>query len=169
MKKLIGKIAYLIFFVTVLMLGIGLFSACKEAERTPIGEDPVTQIERYTVSYQAGEGGRVEGLLQQTIAERGNAAPVEALPDEGYVFVGWSDGNTSGWRRELDVREDISVTALFAKRQFTVTYRAGEGGTVEGESSQTVFWGDETSVVIAVPAEGYFFTGWSDVQTIGIR
>ena len=169
MKKLIGKIAYLIFFVTVLMLGIGLFSACKEAERTPIGEDPVTQIERYTVSYQAGEGGRVEGLLQQTIAERGNAAPVEALPDEGYVFVGWSDGNTSGWRRELDVREDISVTALFAKRQFTVTYRAGEGGTVEGESSQTVFWGDETSVVIAVPAEGYFFTGWSDGQTNAIR
>ena len=86
MKKLIGKIAYLIFFVTVLMLGIGLFSACKEAERTPIGEDPVTQIERYTVSYQAGEGGRVEGLLQQTIAERGNAAPVEALPDRAMCL-----------------------------------------------------------------------------------
>ena len=91
MKKCFTKLFFGILFVTVLMLGIGFFSACKEAEQPPIGEDPVTQIERYTVSYQAGEGGRVEGLLQQTIAERGNAAPVEALPDEGYVFVGWSD------------------------------------------------------------------------------
>ena len=51
----------------------------------------------------------------------------------------------------------------------TVLYSAAEGGTINGEASQskTVNEGESTtfSEVLAVPSEGYRFIGWSDGKT----
>jgi len=45
---------------------------------------------------------------------------------------------------------------------FTLTYNAGTGGTITGDTSQEVFQGDDGTAVTAVANTGYHFTGWSD-------
>lgn len=44
---------------------------------------------------------------------------ISAIPNEGFVFVKWSDGNTQA-TRYLEVTEDISLTAYFAKEGYTI-------------------------------------------------
>jgi len=46
--------------------------------------------------------------------------------------------------------------------QYTLTYSAGENGSIDGISLQTVNHGEDGSPVTAVPAEHYHFAGWSD-------
>ena len=52
---------------------------------------------------------------------------------------------------------------------FTLTYTAGEGGTVEGETAQTVKQGGDATPVTAVADEGYEFVAWSDEVTTATR
>jgi surface protein len=47
----------------------------------------------------------------------------------------------------------------------TVTYTSAGHGSISGSSTQMVFDGVDASVVYAIPAEGYFFTSWSDAST----
>ncbi len=46
----------------------------------------------YTVEYIAGEGGRIEGETVQTLLVGERTKAVTVVADEGYRFVGWSDG-----------------------------------------------------------------------------
>ena len=57
---------------------------------------------------------------------------------------------------------NISVTANFAIDTFTLTYTAGAGGTITGDTSQTVNYGADGTAVTAVPDTGYHFVDWSD-------
>jgi len=52
---------------------------------------------------------------------------------------------------------------------FSLTYIAGDNGSIVGVSSQTVNSGADGSVVTAVPATGYIFSNWSDLSTINPR
>ena len=45
---------------------------------------------------------------------------------------------------------------------FTVTYVAGDHGSITGDTSQTVDYGGDGTQVTAVPATGYHFTEWSE-------
>lgn len=47
----------------------------------------------------------------------------------------------------------------------TLTYLAGSGGTLTGDTSQTFSYGGTGTPVTAVPNTGYQFTGWSDGRT----
>jgi len=52
--------------------------------------------------------------------------------------------------------------------QYSLTYTAGENGTIEGSRSQMIQHGRDGSPVTAVPADGYHFAGWSDgINTAG--
>lgn len=46
--------------------------------------------------------------------------------------------------------------------QYTLTYKAGNNGSIEGDSPQTVNHGEGGTPITAVPAEGYHFEKWSD-------
>jgi hypothetical protein len=48
-----------------------------------------------------------------------NSAILTAIPNEGYTFVKWSDGNTQA-TRYLELTEDITLTAYFAKEGYTI-------------------------------------------------
>ena len=48
-----------------------------------------------------------------------NVIAIFALPTNGYKFVKWSDGNTQA-TRYLELTEDISLTAYFAKEGYTI-------------------------------------------------
>ena len=123
-------------------------------------------LDQYTLTYDAGPGGAISGDTPQTVSHGGSGTAVTAVPDAaaGYQFVGWSDGVLTATRTDADVTADLSVTATFALGQYTLTYDAGPGGTVSGDTPQTVSHGGSGTAVTAVPdaAAGYRFVGWSD-------
>ena len=48
-----------------------------------------------------------------------NSAILTAIPNEGCTFVKWSDGNTQA-TRYIEVTEDITLTAEFVKKGYTI-------------------------------------------------
>lgn len=117
---------------------------------------------KYTVKYLAAEGGSVSGETTQMVSAHKDTTAVAVEPDDGYYFNGWSDGDGHFVRTDKDVTSDITVTAQFKRRTFTVQYISGSYGSIQGESSQTVNMYDNSTEVTAIPNEGYEFVGWSD-------
>ena len=74
------------------------------------------EIEEFTATYLAGEGGSVEGKTVQTVEEGSATEEVTAVPQDGYVFSKWSDGVTTPIRSDV-LTKDLSVTAEFEKKQ----------------------------------------------------
>ena len=76
-------------------------------------------VEKVTVTYTAGIGGRIEGTTIQTIDKGGSTTEVTAVADAGYTFSKWSDGVTSPKRTDANVTESKTVTAEFTKNPST--------------------------------------------------
>jgi hypothetical protein len=70
---------------------------------------------KHSLTYIAGYGGTVSGMLNQVIQNGQNGFPVVAVPDQGSVFTGWSDGVCEAERQELHVTGDFEVTANFVR------------------------------------------------------
>ncbi len=122
-------------------------------------------INTYTLTYSAGQNGSISDSTPQTVDYGSDGSAVTAVPDTGYHFVDWSDGSTVNPRTDTNVTADISVTANFDIDTHTLTYTAGENGSLNGQTSQTVNYGNDGAEVTAVPDTGYHFTGWSDGST----
>lgn len=130
---------------------------------TDTPETPEPTPATYTLSYTATEGGRIVGSPTQTVSAGANGDSVMAIANEGYEFIGWSDGVQSAERLDENVWADISVTAQFAKiPEYTLNYSAQRGGYIRGDALQTVLRGEGGTAVTAVAEEGYEFVGWSD-------
>ena len=69
----------------------------------------------YEVVYDVKDelGGVIFGELSQTIKAGQTGSPVQAIADDGYVFVGWTDGFESAFRADANVRESFRVAAVF--------------------------------------------------------
>jgi hypothetical protein len=122
-------------------------------------------INTYTLTYSAGNNGTISGDSPQTVDYGSNGTAVTAIPDEGYHFVQWNDGSTDNPRTDDNVTADITVTASFAINTYTLTYSAGNNGTISGSSPQTVNYGANGTAVTAIPDEGYHFVQWNDGST----
>ena len=113
------------------------------------GDQPV---EEYTVTF-------VDGLTSETIDTQivvagEDAVAPEAPVHEGYTFVEWDTDFTN-------VQSDLTVTAVYAINEYTVTFV--DGLTGETIDTQTVEHGAD-AVEPAVPEHvGYHFVEW-DVE-----
>lgn len=101
-----------------LCIGMTTMSALAANNVIGSGKDIVTGTDSdvalsYHLTYMAGEGGSLFGELAQTVNEGENGTYVIAFPDEGYVFVKWSDGNKQSVRRDEEVTANVTVTAVF--------------------------------------------------------
>jgi uncharacterized protein (TIGR02145 family) len=67
----------------------------------------------YTLNYTAGDNGSILGESIQTVSHGSDGSSVEAVADEGYEFVNWSDEVTDNPRTDTNVTENISVIANF--------------------------------------------------------
>jgi|GEM_PF-1567230 len=114
------------------------------------------------VTYIAFEGGRIEGELIQYVAIGGDATPVTAVADEGWIFIGWSDDLMTPTRHDTNIQYHFTAAAFFERIELSVAYNAGVGGRIEGSANQTVYWGEDATSVTAVPSANYFFIRWSD-------
>jgi hypothetical protein len=140
-----------------------------DAPRTDAEETGGPAIVQYALTYIAGDNGSIDGASHQTVNHGGTGSAVTAVPADGYHFVSWSDGSTANPRTDANVTADLAVTARFAVNQYSMTYTAGDHGTVDGAGSQKVNHGSNSSAVRAVPAEGYHFVNWSDGSTANPR
>jgi hypothetical protein len=70
-------------------------------------------IDTYTLSYTAGPGGTIDGDSPQTVGWNQSGSSVTAVPDSGYRFVRWNDGNTNATRSD-PVTANVTYNAVFA-------------------------------------------------------
>ncbi|WP_230457829.1 hypothetical protein [Alcanivorax sp. VBW004] len=122
-------------------------------------------IYEYTLTYTAGSHGSLSGIVGQTVFHGSDGSVVQAVPETGYNFVSWSDGSTQNPRVDLAAQQNVSVSASFEINEYSLTYLAGAGGSVTGNSTQVVAHGGDGAVVAAVPDSGYRFIQWSDGVT----
>ncbi len=99
----------------------------------------------------------------QYLCDEGQQLSVTAVPQDGYHFTQWSDGNTDN-PRTFTLTADIACTAQFesaSANTYTLSIYA------QGCETPTQYLCDEGQQlsVTAVPQEGYHFTQWSDGNT----
>gem|GEM_PF-829765 len=119
-------------------------------------------LDTFTLAYAAGTGGTLSGVASQTVEYGASGTAVEAVANTGHHFVSWSDGSTANPRTDTNVKANLSVTATFALKVYTVTFAATAGGSVAGQTTQSVEYGGSCSAVEAVAARGYSFTAWDN-------
>lgn len=153
------------YFFTAWSDGLSTATRAEIAVQSSVSVQAGFSPYEYILTYVAGSNGSVTGITNQTVFYGANGSAVTAIPSEGYEFVEWSDGLTANPRSDLAVDESVAVTARFEKRQYTLTYQAGPGGSVTGNANQVVLHGDNGLVVAAVPSDGYNFIRWSDGLT----
>ncbi|MDE6414089.1 MAG: InlB B-repeat-containing protein [Anaeroplasmataceae bacterium] len=115
------------------------------------------------IQFKAKEGGTVTGTLKQSVLYGDKGEPVTAIPDEGFRFVKWSDGETEAERTNESVTYRWgTVYAEFEryKRDFKLEYNEA---TSKNELTDYTFYLDdmEKEQYLPVPQrEGYEFMGW---------
>jgi hypothetical protein len=77
---------------------------------------PEPVVTQYTLTVTASEGGSVS--VGGTFDD-GTFVSVSATANEGYEFIGWSDGETSQIKN-LIVSENTSITSQFLPLEFDV-------------------------------------------------
>lgn len=92
-----------------------------------------------------------------------SSAVVQATPNYGYHFMNWSNGCTTN-PDTLFLDRDSSITASFAKNQYTVTVLSSNNdiGTVSGGGTFDYL---DTTIFTATAMEPYHFVRWSDGNT----
>jgi hypothetical protein len=73
-------------------------------------------------------------------------------------------GNSEYWVAQLIALRPSTVTG-----NYTLTYLAGDNGSIDGMSTQIVNPGSDGTAVTAVPEAGYSFVNWSDGSTVNPR
>ena len=144
-----------IFTILLLIALAGLTSGCV--------------LNQVNIKYVVFGGGQIVGEQFQTLRRGDDAEEVTAIASEGYEFVCWSDGVETATRRDLHVKKNMEVCAVFNLQYCSFAYRAEFGGNLRGASQQTVLYGHYSEPVTAVPAAGYHFVGWSDGNTKATR
>ena len=76
-------------------------------------------VEQSPYSITINSSNSTYGIAKVASRPDCNSAILTAIPNEGCTFVKWSDGNTQA-TRYLEVTEDITLTAYFAKEGYTI-------------------------------------------------
>ena len=118
------------------------------------------------VRIEINANGGVGGSSSQTV-HKGTTVILEAPTKEGHLFTGWKDEKGNSYPADADgkvkitVTSDMTLTAVWDARSFTVTYVLlnGETRTETVDYGKTVTLGEE-------PRTGYTFVGWKDGENV---
>ncbi len=140
-------------------------------------EEPAEpKVKQFSVKYEAGVGGRIEGEAEQTVEDGQSTTAVTAVPEEGYEFLEWSDGLKDATRQENDVRAYYTFRARFQKKCFKVVYQiVGTNCTLKikdddrnySKFTEKIYYGEDAPEIWVNPeGEDFFshpkFVYWSD-------
>ena len=121
-----------------------------------------TDVETYTVTYNANQHGTTTVDYVRVGAGDTVTAPKDPIADVGYEFDGWftdAEGENP-YQFAAQIHESIILYAKWALDTFTVTY---EMNGVSNAGENPAFYTIETpTFALAAPAdsEGYVFEGW---------
>lgn len=131
--------------------------------------EPIT----YNVSVMSSSGGTVTQPPTSPV-NQGASSTFEVTAAEGYVLDGFALSvpdcaspqvvNGSQWTTGA-VTADCTITINFLIKQYTLDYRIGTTGAIQGSSMQIVNHNADGTPVEVVPNSGYRFVGWSDNRT----
>ena len=98
-----------------------------------------------------GETGKFDYKTQHTYT---------VIPNYGYHFTQWADGNTAN-PRTITLTQDTILTASFSKNSYTITLQSAdpEQGSVSGSGTFEYL---EQKQISATGNYGYHFDKWSD-------
>lgn len=122
-----------------------------------------------SVKFVAGDGGTIQGNLNQTVIYGGDSENVIAKANPGYVFSSWSDGIFYEERNLENVKEDTILTAHFTPagdsvvlHQLILVAPSGGGkGKVSNFAYTNYYYQDDTELILtAIPDNGYEFVKW---------
>ncbi|MDE6618556.1 MAG: InlB B-repeat-containing protein [Clostridiales bacterium] len=138
----------------------------KTAERTEynVKRDIVlTAYFGYSAEYRVnnGVGGKIVGETYQAVLPNADFISVEAVPDKGYVFGGWSDLQTESIRQDTNAERCIEHIAYFEPIIRTFNYDYGIASGIPMESTVTI--NRENIILDGYPTpevSGYTFDGW---------
>ena len=123
----------------------------------------------YTVTFNAGDNGKLD-QDKSTVTKTGTsgtplAAP-ETNPDNSYEFAGWVEGNdttVNTVKIPTTITKDVTYTATWREKTYTVTFNAGDNGKLDQDKS-TVTKTGTSGTPLAAPAtnanDGYEFAAW---------
>ena len=120
-----------------------------------------TKTPTYTVTFNANGHGTAPAA--QTVTQGSKATTPAAPTATGYTFGGWhKEANcTNAFDFNTAITADITLYAKWTINQYTLTYSAGEGGTVSGSPASGTKIDYNTSITLtANPAEGNILTQW---------
>lgn len=115
-------------------------------------------IPDYTLTLQAGIGGTVTG---GGTYPAGTSVTFEAIPDKGYKFKQWSDGETNN-PRGIGLGGNVTITAEFEPLTCEIILEDGEGvnGAKATLSGGGVYnYGDTVTIKADIPPY-HEFSGW---------
>ncbi len=106
-----------------LVLGVGATTVSAVADKSLMDlirekqeeKDAIENTFHLTYGVKDSVGGRVDGELEQTVKGGEAGKTVQAVADDGYVFVGWTDGYVDATRTDADVKKDVTVNAVFVE------------------------------------------------------
>lgn len=135
----------------------------KESESGVLSK-ATSEPKKYSVRYLETEGGRIVGNLEQTVKDGKSGSRVEAIADEGYVFVAWSDGLTRTHRKDGPISEDLELYPIFEldSNYFIVKYVVTRGNVTILNETKLAKRGETVTCKISEPSFAYEFSGWSD-------
>ena len=112
----------------------------------------------HTLTVSDVVGGSASG---SGIFSHGFLAPIEALPEEGYLFTGWSGSGVTNSNAPLTtvlMDQNRSVSPSFSENAYSLQVFAGFGGFANGDGN---FSHGALANISATPDIGYSFSGWS--------
>ena len=117
---------------------------------------------RIEINVNGGKG----GSSSQTV-HKGTTVTLEAPTKEGHLFTGWKDEKGNSYpagedgKVKITVTGDMTLTAVWEARTFTVTYVLLDGKT----RTETAAYGQNVTLV-EEPRTGYTFVGWKDSEKV---
>ena len=117
----------------------------------------VWEARTFTVTYVL-----LNGETRTETAAYGQKVTLGEEPRTGYTFVGWKDGeNVYRAGETITVTGDMTLTAVWEARTFTVTYVLLNGET----RAETVNYGQKVTLGEELRI-GYTFVGWKDGENV---
>lgn len=123
-------------------------------------------LPEYTITVNVEDPSMGSAIGGGTYAE-GSIVTITAIPNPGYVFQQWSDGNTQQ-ARNIVVNGNATYTASFVSDGSVVNYHLEvvSANPTMGTTTGTGDYAAGTSVQIkATPNSGYRFVRWNDNNT----
>jgi len=97
----------------------------------------------WQVSFGTGTGsGSITGTLVQNVANGASASTVVAVPNPGFVFTNWTDGNNNTWTTPsltlTNVISAMTLTANFVSGPYLSTSVTGDGMTASFPATNAI-------------------------------